>query len=877
MFMPEHGSSSSPSSASASASGDEEEEHTGAADADEAAPAEGDEDEDAAEEAARASGGARDAAASDADEEEASDGGGAAHGGAAAPASDAEEGGSEGKSSEEEESDDDSILCSMCGVGGDASLLVLCDGCDAGAHTYCMTPPLKAVPKGAWFCQRCSAKAKGAPAASAAPQVKRPLPVRKPPAARPPPPVKAPAAGKAPAAAAAAAAGAAAAVASPAKLAAPVAAAAAAVSPAKAATAVAGAAPAAAPSPAAAPPAPAPPLPPPPPPPPKPAVSSGVGAILANACWKQPVAANVYSGLCSMVAALPAGGVVWRGALTFPGAGGSAAAEGAGAAAAGSASDARPVACAVVARPPATGNPGAGAEGISRAVAAGGLLPECLQLTWAPADSLPAAWEPLAMLRMSSSSPADEPGLQALETALEAHVRAPCAACCMLRVARAARACGCVRAHALTARPLHRVRFRFHLWAQAEAGTFVCVLPHATLFLRAQSCLPLPLRPSTARLVSAGGPRLPAVVYGLLLEPPPVGLSPLPSRDARPSRAILRHLAPRPPAAPPLPPAAAPPGEALRGLRFTLLGFAAGDPAASVAVDAALREGAHYESAPTPRNVDLVVIEPSLVHRLPDFALRLSDFAAVRGVRFVAGARHVEACAAQRRVLDPRLDTRAELFPDGAIVVSGACLGCACCAPCTHIHVFLTRLLALPFLQTQTRWRRVTAPRATCCCCCAAARPPPTPPPPPARGWRPESSWRSRPRGRGGWRSTRWSGRRCRTSPKRYARARACATDCATHCASRTPCMPRHAPQQAVGLSTTCAGDAVSAIEEAMAGPGPGVGTTGVPRAVLFQPEEVSRSTVVDPPQARTRPPAHTRASSALSFRSIPLVGSLLR
>jgi hypothetical protein len=276
--------------------------------------------------------------------------------------------------------------------------------------------------------------------------------------------------------------------------------------------------------------------------------------------------------------------------------------------------------------------------------------------------------------------------------------------------------------------------------AQADAGTFVCVLPHASLFLRAQSGLPLPLRPAMTRPASStGGARLPAVVYGLLLEPPPVGLSPLPSRDARPSRAILRLAPPRPPPPPPPPRGAPPPGEALRGLRFTLLGFAAGDPAASVAVDAALREGAHYESAPTPRNVDLVVIEPSLVHRLPDFALRLSDFAAVRGVRFVAGARHVEACAAQRRVLDPRADTRAELFPDGAIVVSGACALC-------FVHHAMHCLCAFPhsrafaFLQMQTRLRRARAPRATCCCCCAAARPPPTLPPPPARGWRPGSS-----------------------------------------------------------------------------------------------------------------------------------------
>ena len=115
----------------------------------------------------------------------------------------------------------------------------------------------------------------------------------------------------------------------------------------------------------------------------------------------------------------------------------------------------------------------------------------------------------------------------------------------------------------------------------------------------------------------------------------------------------------------------APPGQGLAGLRFTLLGFNGEDPKARSAVDAALQEGARYEVAPTPHNVDLVAIEPMLLQRLPEFSLRLPDFATVRTVRFVAGTRHVEECAAARRLLDPRLDTRCELFPEGAIVVTG--------------------------------------------------------------------------------------------------------------------------------------------------------------------------------------------------------------
>jgi len=33
--------------------------------------------------------------------------------------------------------------------------MLLCDGCDKGTHMYCLTPPLREVPQGDWFCPDC--------------------------------------------------------------------------------------------------------------------------------------------------------------------------------------------------------------------------------------------------------------------------------------------------------------------------------------------------------------------------------------------------------------------------------------------------------------------------------------------------------------------------------------------------------------------------------------------------------------------------------------------------------------------------------------------------------------------------------------------------
>lgn len=235
----------------------------------------------------------------------------------------------------------------------------------------------------------------------------------------------------------------------------------------------------------------------------------------------------------------------------------------------------------------------------------------------------------------------------------------------------------------------------------------MCVVPSATLLLRTQASLPVPLRPA-ARAPGVPAPlqRQPVTLYGLLLgalSAPAVPSAPPPLPSVRPSRSILRASAPAADAAPPSVPPPPPPGQALAGLRFTLLGFSGDEPRARTAVDAAMQEGARYVVAPLPHNVDLVVIEPLLLHRLPEFALRLPDFAAVRSVRFVAGTRHVEESAAARRLLDPRLDTRCELFPEGAIVVTGA-------------YTFgynATPALTLCDAQMPPRWRRARARHAT--------------------------------------------------------------------------------------------------------------------------------------------------------------------
>eukprot|EP00731_Ephydatia_muelleri_P014050 Em0007g1360a len=48
------------------------------------------------------------------------------------------------------------VFCQVCRRGDSESLLLLCDGCDKGTHTYCCVPPLDAIPDGDWYCHHCA-------------------------------------------------------------------------------------------------------------------------------------------------------------------------------------------------------------------------------------------------------------------------------------------------------------------------------------------------------------------------------------------------------------------------------------------------------------------------------------------------------------------------------------------------------------------------------------------------------------------------------------------------------------------------------------------------------------------------------------------------
>uniref|UniRef100_A0A8D3AKL9 Bromodomain adjacent to zinc finger domain 2B n=1 Tax=Scophthalmus maximus TaxID=52904 RepID=A0A8D3AKL9_SCOMX len=50
------------------------------------------------------------------------------------------------------------VHCHHCQKGDNEELLLLCDGCDKGCHTYCHKPKITTVPDGDWFCPYCVAK-----------------------------------------------------------------------------------------------------------------------------------------------------------------------------------------------------------------------------------------------------------------------------------------------------------------------------------------------------------------------------------------------------------------------------------------------------------------------------------------------------------------------------------------------------------------------------------------------------------------------------------------------------------------------------------------------------------------------------------------------
>uniref|UniRef100_A0A3B3SQD7 Bromodomain adjacent to zinc finger domain 2B n=1 Tax=Paramormyrops kingsleyae TaxID=1676925 RepID=A0A3B3SQD7_9TELE len=51
------------------------------------------------------------------------------------------------------------VYCQMCRRGDNEDLLLLCDGCDKGWHTYCHRPKITSIPEGDWFCPTCISKA----------------------------------------------------------------------------------------------------------------------------------------------------------------------------------------------------------------------------------------------------------------------------------------------------------------------------------------------------------------------------------------------------------------------------------------------------------------------------------------------------------------------------------------------------------------------------------------------------------------------------------------------------------------------------------------------------------------------------------------------
>ncbi|XP_051119104.1 lysine-specific demethylase JMJ17 [Andrographis paniculata] len=46
-------------------------------------------------------------------------------------------------------------ICEQCRSGLHGDVMLLCDRCNKGWHIYCLSPPLKRIPPGNWYCQEC--------------------------------------------------------------------------------------------------------------------------------------------------------------------------------------------------------------------------------------------------------------------------------------------------------------------------------------------------------------------------------------------------------------------------------------------------------------------------------------------------------------------------------------------------------------------------------------------------------------------------------------------------------------------------------------------------------------------------------------------------
>ena len=62
------------------------------------------------------------------------------------------------------------LTCTRCHSGHADAAMVLCDGegCEAGYHTFCLTPPLPGIPEGDWLCPCCAPPASTTPTLSLA-------------------------------------------------------------------------------------------------------------------------------------------------------------------------------------------------------------------------------------------------------------------------------------------------------------------------------------------------------------------------------------------------------------------------------------------------------------------------------------------------------------------------------------------------------------------------------------------------------------------------------------------------------------------------------------------------------------------------------------
>ena len=53
------------------------------------------------------------------------------------------------------------LMCSVCSRPDGEALMIICEGCKVGIHTYCLKPPLAEVPDvDAWYCPTCEGSGK---------------------------------------------------------------------------------------------------------------------------------------------------------------------------------------------------------------------------------------------------------------------------------------------------------------------------------------------------------------------------------------------------------------------------------------------------------------------------------------------------------------------------------------------------------------------------------------------------------------------------------------------------------------------------------------------------------------------------------------------